>query len=925
MTPERYQRLGNIYHAALEYEPEARAMFLDDVCGSDEELRREIETLLDAHNKVGNYFASPALEVAAGLIAEQETLSLAGQSLLHYRVLSLIGAGGMGEVYLAEDTRLGRKVALKILPKESTQNEERVRRFEQEARAASALNHPNIVTIYEVGQVDGRHFIATEYIEGQTLRGRVSGGQMELREAVDIGTQMASALEAAHEAGIVHRDIKPENVMVRRDGLVKVLDFGLAKLAESQRDGKGSDLTSIADTDTSPGLVLGTLSYMSPEQARGESLDERTDIFSLGIVLYEMVAGQSPFAAPSGAETLAAILGREPKSLTQYAQNLPGGIEATVLETEPAPLSPPEPGVPAELERIVKKALGKNREERYQLAKDLMLDLRNLKQELELQAKLEAVRSVNSNGATATGLQAVVDTDERRAAPTTDTEVVRTVSSVEYLVSKIQPHRRSAARGLAVLLIAAAAIFYFTYFTRGGEAIDSIAVLPFVNVNGDPKAEYLSDGISDSIINSLSQLPGLTVISHTSALRYKGQQLDPQTVGRELNVRAVLMGKLTLRGIDLLISTELVDVRDNKRLWGDRYNRTLADLVRLQGEIAREIAAGLRLTLTGEQKERLAKIYTDNPEALRLYQFGRRNRSDRLDYNKARDYLEQAIQIDPNFAPAYAQLAGVYHAIAAGGRADTEAARQKSEGAARRALELDDTLGDAHVVLASHRWYVGDRTGALSEFERALELDPNSAGVHSAYAKFLWRGGRHDEALAHFRRAQELDPLSPAKYVDLGIMLYTARQYDQALKEYRKALDLNQNYGPAHFNILCCYLAQGKYEEADAQTERAKAAKDQFADARLAALGYAYAVLGKRAEAQKMLDEVNEMSNRSNVRPQHLALIYTGLGDKDKAFELLRKEDYGPIMHSLESDPVWDSLRLDPRFADLRRQRGERP
>ena len=418
------------------------------------------------------------------------------------------------------------------------------------------------------------------------------------------------------------------------------------------------------------------------------------------------------------------------------------------------------------------------------------------------------------------------------------------------------------------------------------------------------------------------------VISLSSVLRYKGQQPDAAAVGRELNVRAVLMGRLTQRGDEVLISTELVDVKDNKRLWGGQYRRKLADVLPLQGEIAQEISERLRLKLTGEEKQRLAKSHTDNPEAYRLYLLGRYYRANRLGYEKARDSLEQAIKIDPNFAPAYAQLAYVYNNIRISGGAavedatqKAEEARQKAEWAARRALEIDDTIGDAHAVLGLLNANVRD-----AEFGRALELDPNSADVHKFYAILLWVDGRQDEALSHMRRAQELDPLSPGMYVDLGKMFYTARQYDQALEQYRKALELNRNYAPAHFFILFCYLAQGKYEEAAAQVERAKASaeKDQFSDARPAQLGYAYAVLGRRAAAQKMLDELNELSKRSYVRPQWLALIYTGLGDKEKAFELLQKDQTGWFFNPLGIDPVWDSLRSDPRFDELIRQRESR-
>ena len=505
MTPERHQKAGHLYLAALEVEPESRAAFLDGACGGDQELRREVEALLRARGRVGNYFRAPALEVAAKLVAERRHLLLAGQCLGHYRVLSLIGAGGMGEVYLAEDTRLGRKVALKLLPKEFTEDPDRVRRFELEARAASSLNHPNIVTIFEVGKVDGCHFIATEYIDGETLRERLSGAQLEVREALDVAAQIASALEAAHEAGIVHRDIKPENVMVRRDGLVKVLDFGLAKLTRGRVAARVLKRRLWPMRYDARGGHGHCQLHVAGAGARAE-VDARTDILSLGVVLYEMVTGRAPFEGET-----------------------PSHVIVSIMESEPPPLARTRE-VPAELERIVAKALRKEREERYQTASDLALDLKSLKQELEVEARLKRSLQPDADGRKATttsGSQAAVETVYESAATTGDVATARTTSSVEYLVSEIKRHKRGAVLAAAAVFVAVAAIAYFFYPTSGGEAIDSVAVLPFVNASGDPNTEYLSEGISDSIINSLSRLPNLKVNSLNSVLRYKGKQIDP--------------------------------------------------------------------------------------------------------------------------------------------------------------------------------------------------------------------------------------------------------------------------------------------------------------------------------------------------------------------------------------------------------------
>jgi len=439
---QRWQRINDLFHSALEREPDERVPFLARACAGDEGLRREVEALLQAHERSDPLFDAPALELAAGLFAQQVMPSLEGRRLGHYQVLSLIGTGGMGQIFLADDTRLKRQVAIKVLPAAFTVDPDRIRRFEQEALAASSLNHPNILTIHEVGEVEDAPFIVTEFIEGKTLRRQMAAEKMRPPEALDVAIQVASALEAAHKAGIVHRDIKPENIMLRPDGLVKVLDFGLAKLTEAHSSAPDASASTPARLQTKTGLVMGTVTYMSPEQARGLTVDVRTDIFSLGTVIYEMIAGQVPFDGPTNSDVIVSI-----------------------LEREPAPLSRHEPGVPAELERIVMKALAKDSEERYQLAKNLLNDLRNLKHEMDLQAKLHAVKPADSQDATPAAAGLSVDIDDRLRRRSADAEVAHTISSAEYLAGKIKTHKRGVALGVAALVIAVAAIVYFTYFT----------------------------------------------------------------------------------------------------------------------------------------------------------------------------------------------------------------------------------------------------------------------------------------------------------------------------------------------------------------------------------------------------------------------------------------------------------------------------
>jgi serine/threonine protein kinase len=697
MTPERWQQIKPLFHAALGHERAQRAAFLAQACATDGPLRHEVESLLASHEQAESFIETPASDVAAALLAEDQPGLVTGQILGHFRIAGVLATGGMGEVYLADDTRLGRKIALKLLPPQFTINADRVRRFEQEARAASALNHPNIVTIHEIGQTESHHFIATEFVEGETLREHMANTRMTVGDVLDVAAQVASALQAAHEAGIVHRDVKPENVMLRRDRIVKVLDFGLAKLAPYQAVAVDQQAPTKSIVKTNPGVVMGTVGYMSPEQARGAEVDARTDIWSLGVVLYEMVSGRAPFVGET-----------------------PSHVIVSILESEPPPLAR-DAEVPAELDRIVARSLSKERAERYQTAADLALDLKRLKEELDVESRLKQFRGPDAGGGEAATKRAghvAFNTTHASAMSTADVAIAHPTLSAEYLVNGIKRHKRSAVFASAAAILVVAALVYFSNFTRGGGgAIDSVAVLPFVNASGDPNAEYLSDGISDSIINSLSRLPNLKVSSLNSVLRYKGQQIDAQKVGRELNVKAVLIGRLTQQGDGLAISTELVYVRDNRRLWGEQYNRKLSGILGVQDEIAREISGGLRLRLSGEEKKQLAKQYTENNEAYLLYSLGnyyyRKNTKEA--FEKGIESFEQAIKIDPNYALAYTGLARIYHFMGTRGFSPTKETEQKVEWAALKALQLDDTLAEGHVFLGVNKYHNFDWAGAEKE------------------------------------------------------------------------------------------------------------------------------------------------------------------------------------------------------------------
>lgn len=605
MKPERWRQIEEIYYRAQQRPVGERPAFLDDACGADEELRRQVESLLRADDEAETFLTTPAMNLAAQMIADEQTRSLAGKRISHYEVVEWIGAGGMGEVYRARDIRLNREVAIKVLPEHMSQNAEALARFEREARAVAALSHPNILAIHDFGNEQGVCYAVTELLEGETLRERLSRSALSWREAVEITVAVADGLSAAHAKEIIHRDLKPENIFVTRDGRVKVLDFGLARV-------KAASVTSVDATApavpsiTGPGVVMGTVGYMSPEQVRGEKVEATSDIFSLGCVLYEMLAGRRAFAGETSAERLAAILRDEPPRLADAGKE-----------------------VPQELERVITRCLKKKAEERYLSARDLAADLKAMLSGAEIHL----------------------------SAPT---RTMRNVHSTIWIAAAL------------LILFAVALTYWLTWSSQpagqplGSQttepAIDSIAVLPLVNDSGDVDTEYLSDGITENLINSLSRLPKPRVIARTTVFRYKGREVDPIKVGSELRVRAVLTGRVMLRGDTLSIQAELVDATNGTQLWGQRFNRKPTDIFAVQEEIAWRITEGLRLQLTGTEQQRLTKRYTENIEAYQLYLKGRREafKFSREGMEKAPAYFQQAIQLDPNYALAHAGLAEYY-------------------------------------------------------------------------------------------------------------------------------------------------------------------------------------------------------------------------------------------------------------------------
>lgn len=780
-----------------------------------------------------------------------------GENFGHYKINSAIGAGGMGEIYRARDTRLKRDVAIKILPEKFLKDTAAVERFMREARAASALNHPNILTIYDIGEVEKIRFIATEYVAGETIRERLKSKTLSVKETLDIAIQVAGALDAAHSAGIVHRDIKPENIMLRADGYVKVLDFGIAKLLETEPQTAASDANAATLVyTTNPGMIIGTAAYLSPEQARGLKIDTRSDIFSLGVVLYEMLAGVTPFKGASVADTIAAV-----------------------LKTEAAPLSDfLKPAAPSELEWIINKALRKEREERYQTVKGLLGDLKRLKQRLDFETELHRISDPNLTNKTNLNEHATL---------------VFSNNQTQTVVRK----------------------------TR--KAIDSLAVLPLVNVAGDERSEYLSDGITECTINSLSKLPKLRVVPRSTVFRYKGEENDLQKVGEELGVRAVFAGRVMQLGDSVIVKTELVDIANQAQIWGEEYRRTMTDIFSLLDEIAEDIGKQLKIKLTGEDKKKLAKRYTDNSEAYQLYLKGRYFVTTKRTENfikKGIALYQKAIDLDPNYALAFSGIAEAYGFLASStGGWSPHKAYPKSKAAALKALEIDDALGEAFCSLGfSHLLYDWDFAEAEKDFKRAIELSPNYSNAHDGYGFYLKAVGRHKEAIAKGLEVQHLDPLSPFAHISLGYAYYFARDFEKAIEECNKALELDKYSTFAYRNLGLAYLQTGSIENAINALSKAVT----FSSGGLAFesyLGFAYAIAGKRKEAVEVLENLREIAEKSYVPAYSFAMLYLGLKDFDKTFEYLEKAfaERSGFLPFLKVEPMVDALRNDSRFQDL--------
>jgi eukaryotic-like serine/threonine-protein kinase len=791
-----------------------------------------------------------------------------GQTVSHYRVLEKLGSGGMGEVYLCEDLTLGRRVALKFLAGADPADRQLIERFFREARTASALNHPNICTIHEIGDHEGQPFLVLELLEGRTLREEIDDKPLPIDRVIALAIQIADALDAAHSIGIVHRDVKPTNIVVTRRGEAKVLDFGLAKLQTPRHGhaGAANAATTLGDDSvTTLGTTLGTVAYMSPEQARGDEVDARSDLFSFGIVLYQMATGRQPFGGQTTAVIFDEILNRVPPPALRF-----------------------NPALPPELDRIISKALEKDRDLRYGSAAEMRADLKRLKRETE-------------SGRTASATQLSGVPASARGTP-----------------------RRFLSRPLvwvaAVFVCALVAGVSYLYLNGRGEQIDSLAVLPFTNSSGNPDTEYLTDGITEALINNLSQLPGLRVSARSLAFRYKGRDVDLLKAGQDLNVRAVITGRITTRGNMLIIQSDLVDVRNGSQLWGGQYNRPLADILAVQDEISSEIFEKLRLRLTGEDKKRATKRYTENAEAYQLYLRGRYywNQGTIAGFKKAIEYFQDAIAKDPKYALAHAGLADSYLFL---GSYFVEALPE-AKAAALKALELDRTLAEAHVSLGHIKlWLDWDWPAAEVEFKQGIALNPNSALAHNQYGMYLAAMGRLDDAIAEVKRAQELDALSPIVNTDLGWYLLYAGRGSEAIEQFRKTLDLDANYLSARWGLGAAYTQQQLYAQAIEELKKA-VSLSEGSPVPMGHLGFAYGLNKGTAEARKTLSELNTLATRQYVPSSTIALVYAGLGDKAQALAQLEQayQEHDFSMVFLDVAPWFMSLRGEPRFEQLIRR-----
>src|SRR6266536_61290 len=801
-----------------------------------------------------------------------------GETVSHYRVLRVLGEGGMGVVYEAEDLRLGRHVALKFIVHKALDRPDRVVRFEREARAASVLNHPNICTIHDVGESEGRHFIAMELLEGDNLDKLLEKGPLPVRRLLELATQIAEGLAAAHARNVIHRDIKPANVFVTSAGFVKIMDFGLAKILQAADSLTGAESETVTSGLTTPGITVGTVAFMSPEQTRGEEVDARSDLFSFGALLYNMALGAPPFRGPTAAV-----------------------IFSGILERNPVPPLDVDPTLPSKLQDIILKALEKDREQRYQSAREMAIDLRRLLRELDSGASLSA------SG----------------------------VASVPRLPAAVAPARtRRRKYWIAGVAVAAALLGAFVVWKSTGRRarpsapaarpeVKSLAVLPLENLTPDPSQEYFADGMTDELIARLSKISALRVISRTSVMRYKGSKKSLPEIAKDLQVDAIVEGSVLRSGNRVRINARLSDATE-RQMWVESYDRDLRDILSLQSDVASAIVREVRVKVAPEESSQLASRGPVDPEAYQLYLQGRIafSRFTPESLARAAEYFNRAIAKDPQSAMAYAGLADSYIQLAGRAQPPREV-MPKARAAIDRALALDPNLAEGYASLAQVKlFYEFDWPGAAAEYRRAIGRNPSSTLVHQANGLFLAAEGKATEAMREADRVVDLDPVSSSSGCLRARLLYYGRRYDDAIAQYERTRASDPTVtGFCTFAILA-YEAKGRFGEAIAAAQRASDASPNEMLPR-AALARAYGMMGNRAAAQKTVDAMTDLAKRRFISEHDFAMAYSGW-DREETLGWLEKayEGRAGLLVYANVDSAWDGVRSEPRFQEIVRRIG---